>query len=964
MFKFEFLASIIILLLYEVSFGIGQGYSELRLLPSAKCPKIYPRLFHQFVPKGNESAGNYEKKIDIHDIRECLDSCCMDEKCNVMFMYKTACYHIECVSNYMCLPIPRAESNFKDVNMVLVAPVPPEMNWGDVLDQNNPLEDEYSTKDDEMMMMDSDTSYYMPAFRECEIGVSLNCQEFEICEEPAVAGRRTRNGICQCIENYVRNETGFCVPRLKELKSDVTPSFPSQSTKQSNDAEQTSTKPLKPLVVSVLNKTVQLPEDEVTLSAYTVPAEQNGEHYVFSWKLISQPEEGNSGTRNDQNGGSLKLSHLIEGVYTFRVSVSAPGAYGETTANITVLPPKRINKPPVAVISPLSQTVKLPNTVAVLDGSTSSDDDAIISWHWDLQRGPLGYQPTLDDSSTLELKDLQIPGNYTFKLTVEDSDHATSSATANITVVKGTDYPPEANAGQDVIVYLPINNITLNGNLSTDDRGIVSWEWTKSHSDQDKAVDMQNTRTPYLQLSNLEEGMYTFVLKVTDNNGQSSTSEVHVFVKPPTNKPPIANAGQDVIVALPHTWVSLDASGSTDDIKIMNYHWRQLSGPSKVVFNPVNASKTNASELTKGEYEFQVTVIDSNGNSASDSVTVTVTQNENAPPKANAGGDQTVILPVSVVTLNGSSSSDDLAIKKWDWIRDDSSLALGRVVGESDKTPLLMLTDLIPGRYVFRLKVTDGQGLTDEDTVSVIVKPDPHLNHLVELTLNIEGGSLTVSKEQSLEAKLKLLLRDADIHVRELRREQNTGRAILVFYVGQQQDKMILPGPEVVRLLKEKLKQDSSLLELSVANIQTAICQSNCSGHGTCDQSTRLCLCEAFWMQNLFRKHFGDGDSNCDWSILYVIIILFIGILAVAGCTWGVTCLVQRACRRPRKRQRYSLIDDKEEAMRGLNKSVMVSESESDSDVLFNRRDKSNGDTRNGNRPRNGFIKLGRRIKT
>lgn len=42
-----------------------------------------------------------------------------------------------------------------------------------------------------------------------------------------------------------------------------------------------------------------------------------------------------------------------------------------------------------------------------------------------------------------------------------------------------------------MIVYLPINNITLNGNLSTDDRGIVSWEWTKSHSDQDKAVDMQ-----------------------------------------------------------------------------------------------------------------------------------------------------------------------------------------------------------------------------------------------------------------------------------------------------------------------------------------------------------------------------------------------------------------------------------------------------------------------------------------
>lgn len=124
------------------------------------------------------------------------------------------------------------------------------------------------------------------------------------------------------------------------------------------------------------------------------------------------------------------------------------------------------------------------------------------------------------------------------RLTVEDSDHVTNSTLANITVLKVTDYPPSANAGQDIIIYLPQNTITLNGNLSTDDRGIASWEWTKSPSDQNKAVDMQNTRTPYLQLSNLEEGMYTFVLKVTDDSDQSSTAEVHVFVKPPTNKPP------------------------------------------------------------------------------------------------------------------------------------------------------------------------------------------------------------------------------------------------------------------------------------------------------------------------------------------------------------------------------------------------------------------------------------------
>lgn len=77
------------------------------------------------------------------------------------------------------------------------------------------------------------------------------------------------------------------------------------------------------------------------------------------------------------------------------------------------------------------------------------------------------------------------------RLTVEDSDHEKNSTVANITVLQMPDYPPVANAGQDVILYLPHNNVTLNASLSSDDKAIVNWEWTKSPSDQDKAVDMQ-----------------------------------------------------------------------------------------------------------------------------------------------------------------------------------------------------------------------------------------------------------------------------------------------------------------------------------------------------------------------------------------------------------------------------------------------------------------------------------------
>lgn len=232
----------------------------------------------------------------------------------------------------------------------------------------------------------------------------------------------------------------------------------------------------------------------------------------------------------------------------------------------------------------------------------------------------------MTETSTLQLTNLTLPGNYTFKLTVTDSDNITNSTTANITVLKATDYPPSANAGQPVILYLPQNNVTLDGSHSTDDQKITAWEWTKDPSDVSKAVDMQDTRTPYLKLSNLEEGIYTFVLKVTDASNQSNTARVSVFVKRPSNKPPEANAGLNQTISLPQTWVSLNASNSTHDAKINSYEWMQINGPTNANILNKDTVVANATGLTIGSYTFEVRIVDDSNNNASSRVTITVVQ--------------------------------------------------------------------------------------------------------------------------------------------------------------------------------------------------------------------------------------------------------------------------------------------------------------------------------------------------
>ncbi|KAJ8910157.1 hypothetical protein NQ315_007486 [Exocentrus adspersus] len=530
---------------------------------------------------------------------------------------------------------------------------------------------------------------------------------------------------------------------------------------------------------------------------------------------------------------------------------------------------------------------------------------------------------------------------------------------------------PSERLGEDKIIYLPHNAITLSGNLSTDDHAITTWEWTKSADDAQKAVDMQDTRTPYLQLSNLEEGMYTFSLKVTDSANQSSTAQVHVFVKPPTNKPPVANAGENQTISLPQTWIVVDASNSTDDNKIMEFKWEQIEGPSTVTFRNANSSKTNVTGLTKGLYIFRVTVTDDNKNIASDKLYITVNQNKNQKPTANAGEDFTVELPRNVVILNGSNSKDDWAIVNWKWSRDENSLAIGNIAEKTDESPILIITDITAGKYIFNLTVFDEQGLSDTDSVTFIVKNDPKLFYLVDITIDVDAKFLTEAQFNNLKGKLALLVTDGSkLQVRSVCPEVGSGKAKLSFYIESSSGKLI-PGNEVVQHLRQKLWVDASLLGFSVAKLQTAICQNNCSGHGICNEQTRECECEAFWMRNLFNVYLNvNEDSDCSWSILYVVLGMVCGALIFLGAIWGVFYLFYTWCTRRRlttKPTTYKLIEDTEDLPPFASRKSNISDSDTDSDVVFESRTKPPrfGDSRNGHKPnRNGFQKFGRRVKT
>ncbi|KAM8841247.1 dyslexia-associated protein KIAA0319-like protein isoform 2-T2 [Spinachia spinachia] len=672
---------------------------------------------------------------------------------------------------------------------------------------------------------------------------------------------------------------------------------------------------LRELVVSAGESVeVTLPRNAVELNAFVVSTLPPGTNYVFDWRLITHPKDY-SGEMEGQHSQTLKLSQLTVGLYEFEVMVDRKGAHGEGYVNVTVKPEPRVNKPPVAVVSPKFQEISLPTSSTVIDGSQSTDDDKVVAWHWEEVKGPLRENKVSTDTPVLTLTNL-VHGNYTFNLTVTDSDGATNSTQASLLVNKAKDYRPVANAGPNQVIQLPRNSITLYGNQSTDDHDSLSYEWSLSPESKDKVVEMQGVRTPILQLSAMQEGDYTFQLTVTDSAGQQETAHVTVIVQPENNKPPVADAGPEKELTLPVDRTTLDGSKSSDDQKIATFHWKQTKGPAGVKIENADGVVATVTGLEVGTYEFTLTVTDERKLEGSDVVTVIVREELDQPPLAHVVSSPPIALPVRTGSLDGSHSTDDNGGVSFLWTRDESSPAAGEVLNNSDHQAVLFLGNLVEGKYSFTLTVSDSKGQTSTDGGILEVKPDVLERELVELVLEVSVSQVSNRQRDMLLRQVGVLLGllDSDIIVREIS-AFNEHSTRLVFLVSGGVGRPPLSGHSVALSLRNKLrKQKNDFLIYKARRVDTVICQLNCSSHGDCDSFTRRCVCLPFWMENFIRVQFGDGESNCEWSVLYVTIASFVIVVATAAVVWGIVCCCKRRKSKVRRgKSRYKMLEGDEQ---------------------------------------------------
>ncbi|MCB9056804.1 MAG: T9SS type A sorting domain-containing protein [Chitinophagales bacterium] len=460
------------------------------------------------------------------------------------------------------------------------------------------------------------------------------------------------------------------------------------------------------------------PDQNITTYSTTLDATGSSDNVYISryeWKQIAGPSNS---VIDLPASRTPTVRGLTDGSYVFQLLVEDNGWFLDSatvTINVNVPP----NQSPTANAG-ADQTITLPTNTVTLNGSGTDPDGIISSYQWAKLTGPAQFTIVNATQGQTVVNNL-VQGIYTFELTVTDNLGATGVDTVQVTVnaAPPSNQAPTANAGPDKLITLPVNTVTINGSGTDPDGTIASYQWTKlTGPSQYTIVSPAQAQTI---INNLVQGIYTFRLTVTDNQGATGSDTVQVIV----NAPPVSNAGSDRNITLPTNSTTLNGSGTDPDGTIVAYQWAKLSGPAQfVVISPANP-QTVVNNLVEGVYIFELTVTDNRG--ATDTDTVQVTVNAALPPgnqtpTANAGNDQSITLPTNSVTVSGSGTDPDGTIVSYQWGKLTGPSQFVIVSADQAST---VINSLVEGVYTFEFTVTDNQGATGSDTVQITVNAAP-----------------------------------------------------------------------------------------------------------------------------------------------------------------------------------------------------------------------------------------------
>lgn len=396
--------------------------------------------------------------------------------------------------------------------------------------------------------------------------------------------------------------------------------------------------------------------------------------------------------------------------YTFSLVVN-DGQLSSTSDQV-IIRVKQVNKIPVAVAG-ADQSANEGDQVT-LDGTASADPDHdLLSYSWQSPDG-ITLSSVSSANPAFTAPEVQSDQEFIFSLIVNDGQSNSLADEIKVTV-KQVNQIPTAKAGTDQTLNEG-TLVSLNGSASTDPDGdalLYSWTVPQGIVLNSKTIAQPSFTAPEVQT----DKDFLLSLIVSDGISYSLADEVIITVKQ-VNKAPVAYAGPDQSVNEKSVY-TLDGSVSSDaDGDALTYKWTAPNGITLSSSSTVKPTFTAPDVTVNTKFTFTLVVNDGKVDSPGDHVTITVKQ-DNMLPQANAGIDQ-VVNEGSLVTLDGSGSSDpDSDVLTYIW-----TAPSGIILGSTNSVKSTFTAPEVSSdtEFILSLAVNDGTAVSAADQVKITVK--------------------------------------------------------------------------------------------------------------------------------------------------------------------------------------------------------------------------------------------------
>lgn len=335
-------------------------------------------------------------------------------------------------------------------------------------------------------------------------------------------------------------------------------------------------------------------------------------------------------------------------------------------------------------------------SAVILDGSRSWDPDGgLVRYEWDFNYD--GYNFNRDATGVNPKATYQDgPTTLIIALRVTDNFGANQIATAQVRI---NNVAPQVEAGgpYNGQAGSSIGFVGTATDPGTVDRTSLTYRW-----------DFGDGTTGYGAVTGHtynQPGTYTARLSVTDKDGAQTSDTATVQVSA-TNRAPVAVISGPTSGKTGQTLNFNGSSSSDSDGTITSYAWNFGDGTTA---NGVNVSH---SFNRAGTYQVTLTVLDNGGLSGSATVTVQISDVAKTPPTAVISGPSNGLVGTAL-NFSGSSSSDsDGTITSYSWDFGDGTTGSGVDTSHTYNAA---------GTYQVTLTVVDNDGLTGQDTQSVVI---------------------------------------------------------------------------------------------------------------------------------------------------------------------------------------------------------------------------------------------------